>query len=125
MPFTSYLKEILINRRILKGVNFLKLSYLEYLGIIQSNLIVLDYCHKNQNGYTMRFIESYVNGNVILTNNKNILEDQSLDHSGIFYFETINDVINILISLDEKAFYLRNDCDKFLLSNWVKSLMIK
>lgn len=76
MPFSSYIKELLIGTKLDMSVISLKhMKRDEYLNILSKTNVMVDTSNPNQTGLAMRVIEALASGTKILTTNFRLKED--------------------------------------------------
>lgn len=103
-------------------IYFKKISLKKTNEIFSNSKVVIDYTHPDQNGYTMRTIESLGHNCKLVTNNKNIEKADFYNPNNIYIYEGNN--INIPTSfidssyqnLNSKIFY------EYSLNEWIKNI---
>lgn len=91
--------------------------------IMSNSAIVIDYTHPNQNGFTMRTIESLGHRCKLITNNKNILDADFYNPNNIYVYEM--DDFKIPDSFFESD-YIEIDEEirkKYSIEEWCKELV--
>ncbi|MFA4870261.1 MAG: hypothetical protein WC623_18830 [Pedobacter sp.] len=103
MPFTSYIKERLLGRKLNREIVSLKpMPRREYLNILVNSKIMVDVSSPNQTGLSMRVIEAMASNTKILTNNHNIKNDtQIYSKEYVAFFNELNPEINESFLLSE------------------------
>ncbi|WP_296014171.1 hypothetical protein [uncultured Treponema sp.] len=105
----QYLK-LLFNKSISK--KFLKecilhnpLNYDEYLALLKRAKAVLDLCHPDQSGLTMRTIETVAMNNFLFTTNKNINKEKNIDITRYAIISGADDIdLNASRKIETKIF---------------------
>ena len=93
---THYIKQkyILHNTDFANGKNedikYKSLSFSETNNIFANSNIVVDYTHPQQNGFTMRTIESIGNRCKLVTNNNNVLKADFYNESNVYVYDPEN-----------------------------------
>ena len=76
-----------------QGIEYIKsMRYSKTIEYIQRSKCLLEIVQNGQNGSTLRPIEALVYGKKLLTNDKNILNQDFYDKNNMFYFEKIEEI---------------------------------
>lgn len=125
IPFTSFIKKILFNQKFKyesKYLIFIPMSKKKVLNLYKKSGFIIDIQNKDQDGLTMRSIETLGAGRKLITTNKSIKND-------IFYNE--NDILvidryNIKINLDFfNNKYSNIDYSDLHIDNWLNKILTK
>lgn len=100
---------------------FRSLSLKETYRIYGKSKIVVDYVYPNQNGLTMRTIESLASGCFLITNNSNIKNEQFYNPDFIFIYEDVNlQIPDSFLNYGETRYRLISN--EYSLSNWISEV---
>lgn len=126
---THYIKQkyILHNTDFTNGKNedikYKSLSLSETNNIFANSNIVVDYTHPQQNGFTMRTIESIGNRCKLVTNNNNVLKADFYNESNVYVYDPENfDIPERFLSA---PFTELNDeiYKKYSLQSWLNDIL--
>ena len=126
---THYIKQkyILHNTDFANGKNedikYKSLSLSETNNIFANSNIVVDYTHPQQNGFTMRTIESIGNRCKLVTNNYNVLKADFYNESNVYVYDPENfDIPGEFLSAPFTE--LPNEIyQRYSLKNWLKDIL--
>lgn len=98
---------------------FPKLSYSQYLDLIAQSNSILDFVQKEQNGLTLRPMESLFFEKKLITNDKQIVKEDFYDPANIFVIgiDDFDNLKNFINSPYEKV--PSNILHKYDVSNWI------
>jgi hypothetical protein len=107
------------NKRGYKGITK-PLSYYEYLGVISSSKVLLDYVQEDQHGLTLRPMESIFFRKKLITNNISIINEDFFHESNIFILG-IHDTNNLFQFVNSPYIQISDTIiDQYDVQNWLK-----
>lgn len=106
-----------------KDVSFRTLDVKDTYNLYNRSKIVVDYTHPDQNGFTMRTMETLGCGKKLITNNKNIIKADFYDPNNIIVYDGENveipdEFIEKKYAVLEKEIY-----EKYSIDFWILSIM--
>ena len=104
-------------------VRFSQLSLADIYKLYSHSNIVVDYTHPNQNGFTMRTIESIGNRCKLLTNNKNVIDSDFYNRNNVYIYDLDNFEVTDDFLKCEYMELPKQTFEQYSLENWIKDLL--
>lgn len=105
------------------SVKFKSLKLEETFDIYSKSNILIDYTHPNQNGFTMRTIESIGSRCKLITNNKKVLDADFYNESNIYYYKTGEFKIPDSFVKSPYCELSESTYEKYSIIGWIKELI--